>query len=371
MAQSGLPLILFREKGGIFKIDEINIVMRYKHDRENAYRKAATVCKEKTGVDIINNSTPAFFYGAFCKTLIKNPAEYGLPSMLGVNRSTYRIWKYKTIVLEVCDTFWGYSMHPNCSVAKRWPIFIGVPRVGLIAAGYKPSIVFNARLQDRVKLTDKEYTELLDEINFGRIKVTIHDIMWNPSSFLVWKHVPLIDTYYHPRSRKIINYIERHKDWFNKDNNHQRIDEIFDDDITDIKLKPDHLFNRIDERRNPKVNFPKFPYSLIDGIEYIDDSKKLAAEGRRMCHCVGNYSNACRAGNIFILRLPKSTVEINASGNVNQHRGMQNSVPPIEDTDLLRKWKHERRRVVEKTATELLEEQQMENRVDRYIERFA
>lgn len=325
-------------------------------DRENYYKKAAGNC----GVNI-KDSTPAFFYGKFCKTLVRNPAKYGLPSMLGINRSSYRIWTYKQVTLECCNYFFDRDYHPRCSVALRWPN-ISDKYMGLLAAGYTPIKAFRQGYQTDVKLTNSEYTELLDAVNAG--KVDQGKLTWNSSWFLLWRHIPEVDRYYTPRSRKIIDYAIRHKDWFNVNNNHRRIDEIFDVDITSISLKPEHIFERKDElkrleeeKKNPLIKYPPFPYTLIEGIEYMDNSRKLFAEGLRMHHCVGQYSSACQRGESFILRLPSSTVEINISGNVSQHRAAYNRTPPPEDIDLLRKWKHERRRIEGKTATEVLNEQ--------------
>lgn len=127
----------------------------------------------------------------------------------------------------------------------------------------------------------------------------------------------------------------------------QFLDELINDDFTNgVKTSFKRVFENFQERKMEQIQnklqeyekslklFPDSPYKLLPKIEYINNNNKLKVEGERMEHCVGGFGPACEKGDTFIYKLPNSTAEVNKYGRVIQHRGINNSEPPLEDIGL-------------------------------------
>jgi hypothetical protein len=167
-----------------------------------------------------------------------------------------------------------------------------------------------------------------------------------------------------PRTRLMANWLVAKKGWagwsrqlpvgYGADGQMRHItpqdmlDEIQDVDLPQgQKTNPERVFRAVLARTSQdalagiaekNAPFPLMPWTTIPNITQITCARDLVAEGIRMQHCVGGYSDMCRNGGHFILRLPNSTAEINRLGDVYQHRARQNADPSPQDKALLARW---------------------------------
>jgi hypothetical protein len=130
------------------------------------------------------------------------------------------------------------------------------------------------------------------------------------------------------------------------------MDEVEESDlVAGIKTSPERVFHALGLRQIVKqsdlqgsnVEYPLSPFGDAKGVVQIKSREALQLEGGLMHHCVASYDQACLSGQCFIYHIgptaPEgSTLEMEPSGSIGQHRAMRNRAPGIEDRNRLTEW---------------------------------
>lgn len=125
----------------------------------------------------------------------------------------------------------------------------------------------------------------------------------------------------------------------------RRLDELISDDLTDGVRSTFERARLRHELENADVNpdeiLAKKPRWWVDDprVKLLLTARELATEGCDMRHCVGDYALAVKEGQslIFTINFPgcRSTVQVDYSGAVLQHRAAMNSEPNRTCVDFL------------------------------------
>lgn len=115
-----------------------------------------------------------------------------------------------------------------------------------------------------------------------------------------------------------------------------------------LKTSPEKAFESVGRRKaeeyknsNKNIEFVNYPrtYKDTENVQVLYSQNALDFEGDRMAHCVSGYGSSCEKGGSLILRLPKSTAELNPGTlAIFQHMGYDNTKPPESDRKDLMEW---------------------------------